>query len=51
MLPRQLPCYDLQRLRNLLAAIALATQNTVPRAMKSRKSRHQESETVVRGAC
>ena len=24
MLPRQFPCYDLQRLRNLLAALALA---------------------------
>ena len=24
MLLRQLPCYDLQRLRNLLAALALA---------------------------
>jgi len=24
MLPRQLPCYDLQRLRNLFAALAMA---------------------------
>ena len=24
MLPRQFPCYDLQQLRNLLAALALA---------------------------
>ena len=29
MLPRQFPCYDLQRPRNLLAALALATENTV----------------------
>ena len=55
MLPRQFPCYDLQRLRNLLAALALATPEHRSRAMKSRKSRHQESEIDVarssQGAC
>jgi hypothetical protein len=51
MLLRQLPCYDLERLWNLLAALALAAPEHRSRAMKSRNSRHQESETVVRGAC
>jgi hypothetical protein len=41
MLPRQFPCYDLQRLRNLLAALALATPDHRSRAMKSWKSRHR----------
>ena len=50
MLPRQFPCYDLQRLRNLLAALALAIPDHRSRGMKSRKSRHQESEIHLAGA-
>ena len=46
MLQRQFPCYDLQRLRNLLAALALAAPEQRSRAMKRRKSRHRASETV-----